>query len=129
MEQPVNWQEFLSFKDKYENSTKKARNRIYPAKLPIKIERKIKNISRDIFEKFRLSGVVRIDFIVKDEKVFVNEINSIPGSLAFYLFEKQSLSFSDVLNKLIEFATLKNKDKNKLTFVYDSKVLTKLKNL
>lgn len=123
LEQPLSWKDFLTFDEKYINSNKKCEKRIYPAKLDKKIEKEIKNISASIFKKFELSGVVRIDYIVKDDEVFVNEINSIPGSLAYYLFEKENLCFTEIIDKLIEIAERKYLDKQKLTYAYKSDVL------
>lgn len=120
LEEPVNWKDFLTFEDKYKNNSKKIEKRVYPAKISEKITKQIQKTSLEIFKAFNLSGVVRIDYILKDSEVYVNEINSIPGSLAFYLFEKQNLTFNDVLNKLIELAFKKFEDKQKLNFVYNS---------
>lgn len=124
LEEPVSYKEFLSFDDKY-LFDKKGKQREYPANIDKKIEIKIKKMSADIFRKFELSGVVRIDYIVKDDVVYVNEINSIPGSMAYYLFEKEKLSFSEIIDKLIDFGMEKNADKNLLTYAYKSNVLEK----
>lgn len=123
LEEPINWQDFLTFDDKYKNGSKKIEKRIYPAKISEKITKQIQKTSLEIFKAFNLSGVVRIDYILKDSEVYVNEINSIPGSLAFYLFEKQNLTFNDVLNILIENAFNKFEEKQKLNFVYNSKLI------
>jgi len=123
LEEPVSWKEFLTFDEKYINSNKKYSKRTYPAKLNSSQEEEIKNISRHIFEKFELSGVVRIDYIVTKNKIYVNEINSIPGSLAYYLFEEENLCFTEIIDKLINFAIEKNKDKNSVTYAYKSEVL------
>ena len=57
----------------------------------------------DIYKGLKLGGIARIDFIVdKDDNVFVNEVNSIPGSLAYYLFEPQGITFKDLINLLID---------------------------
>ena len=125
LEQPLSWKEFLTFDEKYINSDKKCEKRIYPAKIDKKIENQIKKVSEEIFKKFELSGVVRIDYIVKDDEVFVNEINSIPGSLAYYLFEKENLCFAEIIDKLIDIAIKKHEEKQNLTYAYKSNVLEK----
>lgn len=124
LEEPASFKEFLTFDDKYLGKGKEG-SREYPAKVEKDVEDNIKETSRQIFKKFELSGVVRIDYILKGKEIFVNEINSIPGSLAYYLFEKEKLSFSEVIDKLIYFAMQKHKDKNRLTFAYQSNVLEK----
>lgn len=126
LEEPVNWKEFLTFDDKYISGDKKAVKKIYPANLDEETTLKIQQTTKDIFKKFELSGVVRIDYMVTDDEIYVNEINSIPGSLAYYLFEKENLSFTEVIDKLIEFAKQKNMYKNKLTYAFTSNVLEKM---
>ena len=123
LEEPINWKNFLTFKDKYENSNVKIKNKIYPAKVNKDIEKKIKETTKNIFKTFNLSGVVRIDYILTENDIFVNEINSIPGSLAYYLFEKEGLTFSDVINKLIKCAEVKFNEEQNLTYAYESNVL------
>ncbi|MBQ7373177.1 MAG: ATP-grasp domain-containing protein [Clostridia bacterium] len=90
--------EILSFSDKYKTLTKK----IFPAVLGEDVERQIKSISGAIYRKLAFSGVVRIDFLLDGNQVFVNEINSIPGSMAYYLFCKDFNEFSTMLTRLIE---------------------------
>ena len=88
----------LTFEDKYKTPAKK----IFPTNLSAEIASEIKAISGAIYRKLAFSGVIRIDFIVVDSKIYVNEINSIPGSLAYYLFCKDFGEFSTMLSKLIE---------------------------
>jgi len=123
LEQPVNWKEFLTFEDKYISGSKKAVKRIYPAKVNKEIKTQIQQLSKEIFEKFELCGVARIDYIVKNEEIYVNEINSIPGSLAYYLFEREEYSFTEVIDKLIECGIKKFKEENQLTYTFESNVL------
>lgn len=123
LEEPISYKEFLTFDEKYKSGNKKSVKRIYPAKISNTIKEEIQHTSKEIFEKFELSGVVRIDFMVKDFIVYVNEINTIPGSLAYYLFEKENLSFSEVIDKLIDSAYKKETYKQNLTFAYQSNVL------
>ena len=90
--------DILSFDDKYKTPSKK----IFPAVLSAEISSQIKVISGAIYRKLAFSGIIRIDFMVQDSQIFVNEINSIPGSLAYYLFCKDFSEFSDMLSTLIE---------------------------
>jgi len=123
LEQPVNWKEFLTFEDKYISGSKKSVKRIYPANVSKEIKKQIQQTSKEIFDKFELCGVARIDYIVKDDEVYVNEINSIPGSLAYYLFEREEYSFTEVIDKLIECAIKKFEDEKQLTYTFESNVL------
>ena len=96
---------FLGFDEKYGGSKKSTKSsskgmastsRQVPAKLSKSKEKEIKQIALKTFKQIGSSGVVRIDFLI-DEKdiVYVNEINNIPGSLAFYLWQPEGIDFRD----------------------------------
>ena len=70
---------------------------------------------------FDLKGVVRIDFLFYEEKLFVNEVNSIPGSLSINMFS--GISKREFVEKLIENGKQKSEEKKRLTYHYDSKAL------
>lgn len=123
LEEPISYKDFLTFDEKYISKNKSNSKRVYPAKISDTIKQEIQQTSKEIFEKFDLSGVVRIDFMVCDYIVYVNEINTIPGSLAYYLFEKENLSFGDVIDKLIDCANKKFDEKQHLTYCFESNVL------
>ena len=113
--------DLLTFYEKYESSEN---NRIIPAVLDSIVEEKIKNLTKDIYIKLGLSGVIRVDYLydVDKCKLYINEINSIPGSLAYYLFESQGLTFKELLNILIQNAVIeKYKNNNKITS-YNTKI-------
>ena len=98
-ERPIGRTEILSFTDKYKNG-----KRIFPADIEKKLSDKIKNTSEKIYRALDFKGVIRIDFFVVDNKVLVNEINTVPGSLAYYLFSDTLKGFSKMLNQLISVA-------------------------
>ncbi|MDO4549370.1 MAG: D-alanine--D-alanine ligase family protein [Clostridia bacterium] len=138
-EMPVSWDKFLTYDEKYLRGGKGAKGEKAPSgskgmtslrrKLPAPIgEDKnavIKNLSREIFRALDCRGVARIDFIIdKDEDViYVNEINTIPGSLAFYLFEPVGLSFPALIDKLVDDGLKAHADKRRSVFSYDSNIL------
>ncbi|MBQ0099162.1 MAG: ATP-grasp domain-containing protein, partial [Firmicutes bacterium] len=95
-ERPISKDEILSFNDKYNNG-----EREFPAKIDIDISDKIKEITKKVYLELDYSGIIRIDFFVKDKEVFVNEINSVPGSLAYYLFTPSLKEFSKILTSII----------------------------
>lgn len=101
-ERPFAKDDILSFNDKYTEG-----KREFPANIPSDISNKIKAITKKIYEELCFSGIIRIDFFVKGNTVLVNEINSVPGSLAYYLFYPTLKDFSRVLTKLI-FISVKN---------------------
>lgn len=120
LEQPISWQKFLSFDEKYLNFSKA---KLKQAKLPKEISQKIRNISKLIFKNFELSGVVRIDFLfnTQSEELFVNEVNNIPGALSHHLFP--GYTHSQFLTKLIDIAIEKHIEKQSKTYCFESSVL------
>lgn len=59
--------------------------------------------------------------------IYVNEINSIPGSLAFYLWEKSGVNFTELMDTLIKLAIDRKRDQEKMIFSYDTNVLSGFK--
>ena len=120
-EKPISRTDILSFKDKYQDG-----KREFPANIESKYSNKIKATAKKIYTALGFDGVIRIDFFIHDGCIFVNEINSVPGSLAYYLFGDTKKSFSDMLTRLIMSA--ERKFLRDLTFVreYNSGILTSL---
>ena len=98
-ERPIGASKLLSFDDKYESGS-----RVFPADIDKKISDKIKNITKKIYASMGFNGVIRIDFFVVGKEVYLNEINTVPGSLAYYLFCDTLKEFSAMLTELIEVA-------------------------
>ncbi|MDR3216383.1 MAG: hypothetical protein LBT55_03095 [Clostridiaceae bacterium] len=124
-EQPLNWRGFLSFDDKYIGS-KNGSDKKHAMPAPIGgLNDAVKNAVKRIYAEMGLSGVVRIDFLVDtvENKLYVNEINTIPGSLAFYLFEPLGITFSELLDKIIENALAVAEDNKRNIVEYPSRVL------
>ena len=90
-----------------------------------KIENKVKDQALKTFRALNSSGVVRIDFLYdeKNEEVFVNEINNIPGSLSFYLWEKTGKEYPELLDDIINLGIINYKNKNKKTISFKSNIL------
>lgn len=129
-ERPLNWQSFLSFEDKYINNGKKtggmdSLKRRIPADIPPEQTQDIQEQSVRIFRALNCKGVVRIDYIIDNEtdKVFVNEINTIPGSLSYYLWEYNGIKFDGLIERLVESAIYDHSAKNRLRYAYQSNVL------
>ena len=80
-ERPIARDKILSFGDKYQEG-----KREFPAKIKKEISEKIKKLTKKVYEGLNFDGVIRIDYFVIDNKVYLNEINSVPGSLSYYLF-------------------------------------------
>ncbi len=118
-EKPIGSDEILSFSDKYENG-----KREFPAKLEISVRDKIQSYTKKIYQSLGFTGTVRIDFFVLDGEVLVNEINSVPGSLAFYLFADTMQEFSTLLSEIISLAESNFSKEQTLIKKFSSKILT-----
>ncbi len=127
LEEPVSWEKFLSFDDKYVQKGKKSgQKRKINVKIGKRLENKIRNISKMCYEHFNLSGAIRIDFLLDDLKkeLFINEINTIPGSMAFYLWKGKEISFRKLIDLQIEQALLKEKQKSLNQTEFKSNILS-----
>lgn len=125
VERPIGWKDFLSFDDKYLSGNKTSENkREFPAKISEEIRDEVRDTSKRIYADLDMSGVIRIDYMLnKENKLFVNEINTVPGSMAFYLFEPSGITFSDLLDRITEGALRAFSEKKKSRLQYDSSVI------
>ena len=132
----VSQDELLSFSDKYLGGGKSTKSegskgmastaRIVPAPLTDEQTRLIQQLAKETFRVLGTSGVCRIDFLMDTDtkKVYVNEINTIPGSLAFYLWQAAGVSFSELMDKLVELALDRERRRSKMTFSYETNILS-----
>jgi len=132
-EQPVASREVLTFADKYQSNPSHtagmaSAKRIIPALIKKITSDKISYYAKQAFEALDGSGFARIDFLVSpDEKtIYINEINTLPGSFAFYLWEKSGLTFSKLLDKLIDLAQKRHAEKSKSVYTFSNNLLTNL---
>lgn len=116
-EQPVGWKEFLTFSDKYSADVKSARHKI-PAEIDEKLNEQVQNLAVRTFEAVGCSGVARVDFLVKDFAVYINEINTIPGSLSCALFRRGGIGLSLLIDMLIDAALKRHTAFERLKRVY-----------
>lgn len=143
LEEVMSTKEFLTYQDKYVGSSKvkgkipngskgmASASRIIPARLDSDTTLKIQNIAKDAFMALNLSGVCRIDFLVdgKTNKVYINEPNTIPGSLSFYLWEKSGKSYTGLLDEMITIAIKDYKNKSKKVTTFDTNILSSFNGL
>ena len=133
-EEPVKTDEILSYKDKYiSGGGKKGGSKSMNAgvlKLPADITKEqketIQKLALKTFKVLGASGVIRIDFIIDqdDGKIYVNEPNTIPGSLSFHLWRATGLEYSDMLDKVIVLALKRHREEENLTFSFDTNILS-----
>lgn len=132
-EMPITGDDMLDFAQKYlKNASKtggskgmQSLSRVVPAPIPEEMTRRIQELSRDIFRVLDCKGTVRIDFMIdsKTDELYVGEVNTIPGSLAFYLWDACGIKYPELVEKLTEYAFKANADKNHNVFAYDSTIL------
>ena len=96
-----------------------------PADIPNETRDEIQRLAKETFKVLGCSGIARVDFLIDQEinKIYVNEINTIPGALSWYLFEASNRKFEDVLEEAIDIAIRRYSDREKLTFSYDQNIL------
>ena len=133
-EEPFMHDEILSYKDKYLGGEKSGEaskgmaslGRKIPADISSEKSDEIKKLSCDIFKALGCSGVVRIDFLMNSDtgEVFANEINTIPGSLAFYLWEASGLKYTDMIDRLVSVAFRRQRTRDNLTYTIDTNILS-----
>ena len=135
-EEPFMNDEILSYEDKYLGGGKSksqgpskgmaSLDRKIPADISEEMSQEIRDISCKIFKAIGASGVVRIDFLldVDNNKIYANEINTIPGSLAFYLWEATGLKYTDMIDRLVEIAFRRQRNRDNLTFTIETNILS-----
>ncbi len=133
LEEVMGLDEILSFTDKYLSNSKTKgsskgmaqTSRIVPARISKELTEQIQETSKKVFRLLNLSGVCRIDYLIdkKSNKFYVNEPNTIPGSLSFYLWKECGMSYTELLEEMIQIAIKDYKNKNKKTRSFESNIL------
>ena len=133
-EEPLHSEEILSYKDKYMSNGKGGGSkgmagvsRKIPADIDGEKREEIRSMAVRAFKALSCCGVSRIDFMIDcdDGSLYFNEINTIPGSLAFYLWEPLGLSYKELLSRLIELSLKRYRIEKNLTFTFDTNILDK----
>lgn len=129
LEEPIKTGDFLSYEDKYMGGSKttagmQASDKRIPAELTPEMTEKIRNMAGETFRVLSCHGVSRVDVMIDadTDEVYVNEINTIPGSLSFYLWEATGISFSQLMDKLVELALKRKREQERKTFSYDHNI-------
>ncbi len=131
-EEPFMHDAILSYEDKYLSGQKggskgmASLGRKIPADLPPEKTEEIRALSCKIFKAMGASGVVRIDFLLDTDTdtVYANEINTIPGSLAFYLWEASGVPYRELIDRLVQLAFKRQRGRDNLTFTIDTNILS-----
>ena len=128
IEEPIRQDNILSFEDKYNSEEDKGMQnlkRIMPAEILPSQKKKIISYAKIIYNALDLFGICRFDFILDSEgKVFVNEVNTIPGSYAFYLYRPKKIDFEKLLHLQIDEGVKRNIKKANLISTFNSNILS-----
>jgi D-alanine-D-alanine ligase len=127
-EEPIGWEDFLKYEDKYMNGSKGkgTEKRIIPADLPEEVSQRIREMAKKAFMAIDASGTARVDFLYDNKNIYVNEINTIPGSISFYLWEPSGLPFKELITRLIEIAEKRYEDESQNINSYDIDLLNNM---
>ena len=100
-------------------------SRIIPANIPENVTKKIYETSKKVFKALGASGVVRIDYLYdkKRSEFYVNELNSIPGSLSFYLWTPLNKEYDELLDDMINIAIKSYKERTKKVYSFKTNIL------
>lgn len=134
IEQVMTDNDLLTYEDKYIGGSKKTSGstkgmasaaRKIPAEISDKLKEEVESIALSAFRELNCSGVVRIDFLIdnKKKKVYINEINSCPGSLAFYLWDPKGKDYSELLDDMVNIAIKDYKKRTAKTHSFDTNIL------
>lgn len=131
-EEPIHTKDILSYEDKYISNAKGSKSkgmasvsRKIPAELSYEKREQIRELAVRSFKTLGCNGVSRIDFMIDEDngQLYFNEINTIPGSLAFYLWEPIGISYKELLDRMIQFALKRVRIEKSLTFTFDTNIL------
>lgn len=130
-EEPIKSGEILSYEDKYMGGSKGAKGmqasqKRIPADLPQEMSDRIRFLAGETFRVLSCHGVSRVDVIVDADtnEIYVNEINTIPGSLSFYLWEATGIPFDKLMDKLVSLALKRQREKGHKTVSYDQNIFS-----
>ncbi|MCH5217246.1 MAG: D-alanine--D-alanine ligase [Muribaculaceae bacterium] len=132
LEEPIKTGEILSYTDKYMGGSKTesrgmaASDKRIPADLPDEVTERIRRMAMQTFRSLACHGVSRVDVMIDnaDGSIYVNEINTIPGSLSFYLWEASGISFGQLMDRLVKLAYKRKREIDRKTFSYDTNIFT-----
>ena len=135
IEEPLHSKDILSYEDKYCSGGGKKTgasqsmagvSRKIPAEVSPEMREEIRAMAVKSFQKLGCNGVARIDFMIDEEngKFYYNEINTIPGSLAFYLWEALGMKYREQLDRMVELALKRVREEAAVTYSFDTNILS-----
>jgi D-alanine-D-alanine ligase len=128
-EEPLSWEEFLKYEDKYLRGAPgkgmKGSQRRVPAEIPEELTLRVQELAVAAFQAIDGMGTARVDLLIDrdSEQVYVNEVNTLPGSMAFHLWQPVGLTPAQVVDNLIQLAFDAWEDTHRTTFSYATPIL------
>ncbi len=131
-EEPLHTEDILSYEDKYVSNAKGSGSkgmasvsRKIPADLSPEKREEVRELAVKAFKALGCNGVSRIDFMIDEENgnLYFNEINTIPGSLAFYLWEPLGVPYKELLDRMIQLAQKRHRLESNIVFSFDTNIL------
>ena len=133
IEMPIRSGDMLDFAKKYLEGADGSKggmsslSRILPAPIPDELKERIQALSCRIFRMLDCKGVVRIDYMLDgDDSLYITEINTIPGSMAFYLWNQAGLPYPKLIDRLVAYAQKAHEEKNSHSYAFSSDILSKV---
>ena len=130
LEMPISSGEVLDFANKYLEGSSSSKGmasmgRVMNPDIGEETSRRIRELSQDIFTALDCKGVVRIDFMIDraTDQLYITEINTIPGSMAFYLWDKAGVPYAELIRKMVRLAEQAHQEKERNNFAYRSEIL------
>ena len=132
-EEPFHTDEILSYEDKYVSNSKtsgtkgmESLQRKLPADISKELKEEIQSLAIKTFKVLDCNGVSRIDFMIDEDtnKIYVNEINTIPGSLSFYLWNVTNIKYPELLDRLIKLSLKRNREEKDIEYSFDTNILS-----
>lgn len=134
-EQPTTGATLLSFDEKYRRGARASKGaaaagmaslgRVVPAPIPDELTRLVQRLAITVFNGIGASGVARVDFLYDRaaSRLYFNEINTIPGSLAFYLWEATGVPFDQLVSRLVDTALRRSRRRQETVFTFEANLL------
>lgn len=134
-EEPISSDKILSYREKYLRGKKggskgmASLTRKIPADISDEQRDTIRSLAVKAFKCLNCNGVVRIDFMIDTNsgEIFLNEINTIPGSLSFYLWEPLGVKYTELLDEMIDAALKRARQQSEISYAFDTNVLEGMK--
>jgi D-alanine-D-alanine ligase len=130
-EEPLGAHLILDYSDKYLSGGKGSKGmssarRQFPADIPPELRKTVQDLALKAFHALSCRGVVRVDFLMDGEsgRLWVNEVNTIPGSLSFYLWKPTGISFGELLDRLVGLALKKEREDAAVAYSFETNILS-----